>query len=244
MIRWSERWRALFVDADALRVSRGRVYQRSGRVTNLRTRPGELSARVQGERATPYLVEIGMPVLDEGEWGTVVSTVADQARHTARLLAGQAPEGLEDVLAERGVRLFPHPAELATSCACEDRSPVCKHVVAVLEAVARRLDADPFLLLHLRGRGRERFLSDLAAARNGAAPIELGLPVSALAGASWTEARRPLDTVTVPPPAGWTSLESLGDPPGWAGGVSAADLFGPLAARGAAWAAALLEKGD
>ena len=165
---WADRLRALVDErrpADALRAARGRAYERSGRVTDLRTAPGLLSARVQGSRATPYLVEVGMPVLDDRQWAVVVRTVADQARHAARLLACQAPEGLEAELERQGIRLFPHPAELHTSCGCEDPSPTCKHVAAVLEAAARRLDDDPFLLLHLRGRGRERFLADLAAAR-------------------------------------------------------------------------------
>jgi uncharacterized Zn finger protein len=230
--RWSHRWRALVDDVDPLRVARGRGYERSGRVTGLRTAPGLLTAWVQGSRATPHLVEVGLPVLDDRDWDRVVRAVAEQARHAARLLAGQAPVGLED----EGVRLFPHPAEIGSSCGCDDPSLWCKHVVAVIEAAARRLDRDPFLLLHLRGRGRERFLADLAAARGGADRPATGLPLAALQGLSWTSARSPLDDLT-PPSSGEDPLARLGDPPGWAGGVTAADLFGPLVERGAAWAA-------
>jgi uncharacterized Zn finger protein len=236
---WGDRWRALVDDTSpqtALRAGRGRVYERSGRVTDLRPAPGLLTARVQGSRATPYLVEIGLPVLDDSEWEAVLGAVAEQARYAARLLAGQAPEGLSDELASRGLRLFPHPAELSTSCACEDPRPMCKHVVAVIEALARRLDTDPFALLHLRGRGRERFLADLATVRAGGEQAERGLPMSALSGADWTALRAPLDGVEAAPAAD-DPLTRLGDPPGWTGGVSAADLFRPLVRRGAAWAA-------
>ncbi len=257
-LRWSDRWRGLVDDAGpatALRVSRGRAYERSGRVSDLRARPGALSARVQGSRATPYLVEVGLPVLDAAEWDRVVAAVVEQARHSARLLAGQAPEGLEDELAAQGpqggpqgVRLFPHPAELATSCACDDPSPTCKHVVAVVEAAANRLDDDPFLLLHLRGRGRERFLADLTAARRAAGPEPEGISVSALSTERWTSASVPPQAVTSPAAADREAaagqedpLARRGDPPGWSGGVSAPDVFGPLADRGAAWARRLLD---
>ncbi len=232
--RWSDRWRSLAEDADPLRVARARAYERSGRVTDLRTAPGMLSARVQGFRATPYLVEIGMPTLDDRDWDRVVRAVAEQARHAARLLAGQAPVGLETEVA-----LFPHPAEVRTSCACDDPSPVCKHVIAVIEAAGRRLDDDPFLLLHLRGRGRARFLADLAAVRSGTDQTASGLPLEALAGLSWTTARAPVDDE--PAVASEDLLRRLGDPPGWSGGVTAADLFRPLAERGASWAARRLE---
>jgi uncharacterized Zn finger protein len=233
-MRWSDRWRSLAEDADPLRAARGRAYERSGRVTDVRTAPGLLSARVQGFRATPYLVEIGMPVLDDRDWDRVLRAVAEQARHAARLLAGQAPVGLESEVA-----LFPHPAELVTSCACDDRSPICKHVVAAIEAVARRLDGDPFLLLHLRGRGRARFLADLSAARSGADRAATGLSLDALAGLDWTTAGADLDAA--PPVTAANPLRRLGNPPGWAGGVAAEDLFAPLADRAAAWAANCLE---
>jgi uncharacterized Zn finger protein len=235
--RWSDRWRGLLDDAGPLRLNRGRGYERAGRVTDLRALPGALSARVQGSRATPYVVEVGLPTLAEHEWTRVVARVAEQARHAARLLACQPPDGLEEELERDGVRLFPHPAEVVTTCGCDDPTPVCKHVVAVLEVAARRLDDDPFLLLRLRGRGRERFLADLTIARSARrGPVAAGLAVPELAGQRWTDARGPLPERDAEVEAG-EPLTELGDPPGWAGGVSAADLFGPLIDRAAVWAA-------
>jgi hypothetical protein len=52
------------------------------------------------------------------------------------------------------------------------------------------------------------------------------------------------DFVPAPPAPPRTSagpLRLLGDPPGWAGGVTAGDLFAPLVERGAQWATALLD---
>jgi len=50
-----------------------------------------------------------------------------------------------------------------------------------------------------------------------------------------------VEAVPQPPRTVAGPLRLLGDPPGWAGGVSAGDLFAPLVQRGAMWAAALLE---
>lgn len=248
---WSGRWRVLLDDGSpgaALRASRGRAYQRSGRVTDLRWMAGAQTGRVQGGRSTPYQVEVGVPVLAEGAWAHVVRAIASQVRHGARLLAGQAPEGLEEELAAHGVALFPHPAEVATSCGCSDPAAVCKHVAAVMEDSADALDADPFLLLRLRGRGRDRLLAEMAAARRAGSRIEEGEPLAALAGAAaspqdWTALRAPLEDADLVLDRGAgvaggevRPVDLLGDPAGWAGGVSAADLFGPLIDRAAAWA--------
>ncbi len=172
----------------------------------------------------------------------MVAAIAAQVRHGARLLAGQAPEGLEGELEGEGIQLFPHPAEVVLSCSCDDPAPQCKHVVAATVATAGAIDEDPFVLLRLRGRGREELLAELAEARrrgpDGSAGDVRGMPISALSGTeNWAEARAPLDDfdledLQLDPP-----LASLPDPPGWAGGVTAQDLFGPLVERGAAWAA-------
>lgn len=229
----------------ALRVTRGRAYERSGRVTDLRASLGGLVARVQGSRSTPYVVEVGVPTLDDAAWERIVTAIAAQVRHGARLLAGQAPEGLEEQLEREGIHLFPHPAEVALSCTCDDRAAQCKHVVAATVAAAEAIEADPFVLLRLRGRGREQLLAELAQARRpslgGATGDDRGMPITALvAGGDWTGARGSLDDLGLDDVVlDQMPLDRLGDPPGWAGGVSAQNLFGPLVERGAAWAAAL-----
>lgn len=236
---WSDRLLDLLDDATpggALRTSRGRAYERSGRVTDLRAGSGMLSARVQGSRATPYQVAVGLPTLPPEAWDVIVRVVAAQVGHGARLLAGQVPQGLEDELTERGVRLFPHPAELDPGCTCDDPVAACKHVAATVEAAAAALDADPFLLFRLRGRGREALLADLARARRGGAEAE-GRPLSDLPTGDWTALRGPLEGIGAGDGSDASAaLAARGDPAGWAGGVAAADVFGPLIARGRRWA--------
>jgi uncharacterized Zn finger protein len=47
------------------------------------------------------------------------------------------------------------------SCSCPDRAVPCKHAAAVCYPMADVLDADPFALLLLRGRGRQPILAGL-----------------------------------------------------------------------------------
>lgn len=247
---WSRRWTTALTDApgDIARRSRqGQALARSGRVNDVRASAGRLSGSVQGTRATPYVVEIGLPVLDERAWARVAEVIASQVRHSARLLAGQAPDGLAAELEAAGVRLFPSLDELDVDCACGQG--LCAHAAAVWHAAGEQLAEDPFLLLVLRGRGRQRVLDDVAGRRGSVAtPPGDGLDPATLPVAGWWDARGPLEAGGVegsaPPRVPAPALRALGDPAGWAGGVSAYDLFRPLVERGAAWAAARLTEAD
>lgn len=242
---WAASWRALLDEEHAGReVRQGRAYHRSGRVTGLDVATGRLSGRVQGRRATPRAVEISVAVLDDDQWARVVDLLAGQLRHSARLLAGLQPEGLAEELADAGVILLPGPEDVAIVCACGRAQP-CAHAAAVWEAGATAIEEDPFTLLRLRGRGRERLLAEISAARASRSPgdgdgFAHAVPLDRLDHDGWTRARIPLEEVHLPPqdPAtpGATPLRLLGDPPGWPRGPSAEELFSPLVARAARWA--------
>lgn len=244
---WATSWRGLLADSDASarrELKEGRAYHRSGRVVGADVAPGRLSGRVQGRRATPRAVEVTVAVLDDDQWAQVVDVLAAQLRHSARLLAGLQPEGLADELAEGGVALLPGPDDVEVVCACGRAQP-CAHAAAVWEAGAVAIDEDPFALLRLRGRGRERLLAEIAAARarrsaqDGEGSGD-AVPLDRLDPEGWTRARSPLEDVHLPPAAatapGVTPLRLLGDPPGWPRGPGAEAMFGPLVQQAARWA--------
>jgi uncharacterized Zn finger protein len=244
---WGRRWEELLggSDGDPRRFNQGRAFQRSGRVSGVRVDAGRLVGQVQGSRATPYLVEVMLPVLDDASWRTVVEVIAGQVRHAARLLAGQQPEGLEDDLEARGIALFGEREALDARCACGEADRPCAHVIALWEDVAERLAGDPFALLRLRGRGRERLLAELGTARRREGAAEVGLDPATLSASGWTRAPRDAADLEIgapgrpETPAG--PLRLLGDPPGWAGNVSAWDLFRPAIVRAAGRARRLLD---
>lgn len=247
--RWGERWLALVDDGapqTVRRLNRGSTLLRSGRVSDVRIRPGIATARVQGTTATPLGIEISVPAMSDDEWDRVAAVLAAQVRHRARLLAGQVPDSLEAELESAGVHLFPSRADIATDCRCDDRADVCDHVAAVWLAVGRLVEDDPFVWLRLRGRGRERLLAQVATLHGAdAAAGDTGVEPASLADRPWVAAGTDLDDLEVgPAETPRTSagpLRMLGDPPGWAGGVGAGELFAPLVERGAAWAAVAAE---
>lgn len=247
--RWAQRWMDLLEDDNpqvVRRLMQGHNLLRSGRVTGVSIGRGVVSGSVQGFSATPLAVEVALPVLGDEEWATVVGALASQVRHRARLLAGQVPDGLEAQLEANGLSLFPPRRDLDVTCRCGDPVLPCMHAAGLWLAVAAEIDADPFALLRVRGRGRERVLADSAAVRNAALPqAPPGIALAQIPRESWLSARRDVDDFVPAPPAppmiAAGPLRLLGDPPGWSGGVSAGDLFAPLVERGARWAAALLD---
>lgn len=239
-IRWPTRWRELPDDgtpATGRRLAAGEALMRSGRVSAFRAGPGQVTASVQGDRATPYRVELRVPLLADEEWQHVVETVAAESRYRACLLAGQEPDGLESVLIGRGIRLFVLPE--AVDCECDDSRDFCAHAAAVWHAAGAQIDDDPFLLLTVRGRGQQRLLGEVAAARSsGEAPLT-GVDVDTLAGRPWDRPAAPLERLFLPavarPATPAPLLRALGDPPGWAGASDAVQLLGPLVTAGANW---------
>lgn len=242
---WEAHWRSLLAtenEAVVREVVQGRAYHRSGRVTDLRMSAGFVAGRVQGRQSTARVVEVTVATLTAREWATVVDLLAGQLRHSARLLAGLQPEGLAEELADLGVQLLPEPDDVATTCGCGAVRP-CAHVAATWEATSDQIADDPFTLLHLRGRGRERLLADLAANRAQQADHAVSVPLTDLSPAGWARNRAPLEDLHLPsgqvPDRSGAPLRLLGDPPGWPRGPGADELFGPLVERAARWAAGL-----
>src|SRR5213594_2129595 len=95
-------WSRRFIDVlESLelgsRLASGRSYARSGQVLNLEVAAGSIAASVQGSRPKPYRVNIELRVIWPAHWERVERSIAEQAIFSAKLLAGEMPEDLEDV---------------------------------------------------------------------------------------------------------------------------------------------------
>jgi uncharacterized Zn finger protein len=166
---WSRRFLEV-LESFALgsRLTRGKNYARRGQVVSLEVAPGVVTASVQGSRKTPYKVLIALPAFSELVWAKVEVTLAEQAIHSARLLAGEMPDDLEDVFRAAGAPLFPQRAnDLTLSCSCPDWEVPCKHLAATFYLLAESFDDDPFAILLWRGRSRETLLKRLRELRVG-----------------------------------------------------------------------------
>jgi uncharacterized Zn finger protein len=154
------------------RLERGRNYARRGQVISLDVAPGMVSALVQGSRLQPYRVRVGLTAFGKPEWARLERALAESAWYSAKLLAGEMPEDIEDVFGQLGLTLFPaSSAELAMECSCPDWQVPCKHIAAVFYLLAETFDDDPFAILAWRGREREELLASLHALRAGPSAV-------------------------------------------------------------------------
>jgi uncharacterized Zn finger protein len=169
---WAKRWQSVLESFKiASRLARGRTYARTGQVLSIDITTGEVKARVQGSRTTPYDVSIRLPVLSEEEWDRVLEVLSRQAIFVAKLLAGQMPQDIERIFTQANQSLFPQKrGDLETDCSCPDPSNPCKHIAAVYYLLGEEFDRDPFLLFRLRGLDRDRLLARLGTSVAGKQP--------------------------------------------------------------------------
>lgn len=219
---WARRWiAALNAFGWSGRLSRGRSYARSGQVLDYQVDAGEVRARVQGSRRTPYTVSIRLRHLEADEWEAVLDAMSDRADFVALLLAGTMPDDIEQAFEAAGAALLPRISkDLTTTCSCPDWANPCKHVAAVHYILGEAFDEDPFLLFRLRGRTGEQVLEELRERRAGPPSSEEEAAVGAepLPGDTasfWGTPAEPLDLDYSSPALEGAVLAGRGAPGGW-----------------------------
>ncbi|MER6524315.1 SWIM zinc finger family protein [Streptomyces sp. NPDC001508] len=201
-------WGHAWIDAlergalDAKRLARGRGYAEQGHVDAITVTPGLVLAYVRGSRPRPYRVQVRLRTFDEADWERFLDAAAEQPGRIAALLDRQLPVSL----AEAGAALLPGAGDLDPRCSCPDSGHPCKHAAALCYQTARLLDADPFVLLLLRGRGQRQLLDALsrrsAAAAARAAQDRQPRPLPGVRAAEALAARElPPLPAPLPPPA-------------------------------------------
>ncbi|MCT7357045.1 SWIM zinc finger family protein, partial [Streptomyces sp. 15-116A] len=157
---WGNAWVTALEEGalDAARLARGRGYAEQGNVDAITVTPGLVLAYVQGSRPRPYRVQVRLRTFSDADWERFLDAAADRPGHIAALLDKEMPQSLADC----GVPLLPGPGDLDPHCSCPDRGHPCKHAAALCYQTARLLDADPFVLLLLRGRGERTVIDALS----------------------------------------------------------------------------------
>lgn len=138
----------------------GRALARAGAVGSITVGEGNAVAAVTAGHDA-YTVEVTVPVLDDSDAAAFIELVAAESGRIAALLAGQLPHAMVEAVDEAGVELLPYGGELGSACTCEAWLDPCPHALAVLTQLAWLIQADPFVLTHLRGLSRDRVLRDL-----------------------------------------------------------------------------------
>lgn len=159
---WAKAWlrsveESAYAEAD---LRKGRSLARAGAVGGLTLDAGLVVAAVaEGDDA--WTVSLALPVLEPAAHRALVEVVAAASGRVAALLAGQLPHELVEDLEEAGVELLPYGAEVEASCSCDAWVEPCPHALATSYQVGWLLDADPLVLLLLRGLSREQLLAQL-----------------------------------------------------------------------------------
>jgi uncharacterized Zn finger protein len=201
------------LDSDQLR--RGRRYANSGQVGAITVSPGRIAAMVYSPEDT-YEAVVHLDELTDDAWDRFLDQVAARAGHIAALLDGEMPHELVETAAAAGIALLPGIGDLDPSCTCDAWELPCQHAAALCYQVAWLLDADPFVLLLLRGRSQEELLDRLQTPAEETPPEDLPheygvpaeqveeLPVGVLPDVPELPARVTLDELAVtgiePPP--------------------------------------------
>ncbi|WP_328999892.1 SWIM zinc finger family protein [Kribbella sp. NBC_00709] len=170
---WVQAMEDTSLDNDQLR--RGRRYANSGQVGTITISPGRIAATVYSPDDT-YESVVRVDELSADDWRRFQAEVAARAGHIAALLDGEMPHDLVEAAADAGVTLLPGIGDLDPSCTCDAWELPCQHAAALCYQVAWLLDADPFVLLLLRGRTRETLLDELQLSAT--RPTEAGVPVA------------------------------------------------------------------
>lgn len=227
---WGARWIEALERLGARyagRLARGKTYARTGRTHDFEVTAGEVTARVTGSAAKPYVVRIALSKLDDAKWERAIAAMAAEARFAAELLAGEMPRAIDEAFRAAATSLFPTgETDLQASCSCPDQANPCKHIAATHYVLGEALDRDPFLLFELRGRTRDEVLSalrTLRSARKGAgretraaaARMTTLRGVKAAEYDAWRGAIPDLALTMTPPVSSGTLLRQLGKPPSW-----------------------------
>ena len=163
---WGDAWcRNLERYADwENRIGRGKSYVRNGNVVDLKINGGEIYAKVQGSRKTPYTVKITIDSIDEKKRYRIEEQAAGKIQNLEALLNGTFPEELKELFFQKD-GLFPSPDEIHFNCNCPDWAIMCKHVAATLFGIGVRLDFNPIYFFQMRGINIDAFIAKVVSGK-------------------------------------------------------------------------------
>lgn len=173
---WGRAWIKAMEDTslDQTLLQKGRAYAKTGQVGPITISPGRIAAMTEAEFHTVVRVE----QLSDAEWERFLDQVGAQSGHIAALLDGDVPHDLVEAAEDAAVPLLPTVGDLEPECDCPDWGHPCKHAASLCYQASWLLDADPFVLLLLRGRSRDDLLEALQL-RDVPRAAATGVPASA-----------------------------------------------------------------
>jgi uncharacterized Zn finger protein len=222
---WAQRWIDVLESFGwRRRLERARNYAREGRVLKLEFQGPKVKAQVQGTAEEPYNVSLGLDPFTDEQWSYVVEELSHRAIYSAKLLAGEMPQSIEDAFTASGLSLFPFSKfDIHSTCDCPDPVNPCKHIGAVYYLLGDAFSQDPFILFELRGQTKQQIIDALRQLRSAqevggvhtAQSMEPTHRFPDLKTSFWNYAEQldPSLVVIAPPPTQETVLDLLGPLP-------------------------------
>ncbi|MFD7657293.1 SWIM zinc finger family protein [Actinosynnema sp. NPDC059797] len=157
---WGRAWLQALEDTslDNGPLRQGRKYAQAGLVGTITASPGRLHAAVHDGDEVHHTGVLLTPLTD-AEWDRFLAHLARKAGHLAALLDHEMPRELVDAAADAGVPLLPGIGDLDPECTCDAWELPCRHAAALCHQAAWLLDADPWVLLLLRGRAQDEVVT-------------------------------------------------------------------------------------
>ncbi len=155
---WGRAWVRSFEETvlEAADLRTARALARSGRLGAVMVISGMASAVLDPGGPTAVIAQIRVRRLDGPSWQAFDTELAREAGHLAALESGELPADLVEHADDVGVEIVPGASDLDTACECDSWAQPCLHALALLYQLAWLMDADPYVLLLLRGRSREQ----------------------------------------------------------------------------------------
>jgi uncharacterized Zn finger protein len=137
---------------------------------------GAIAAEFEGAMGSIHEVSIRVPPLPHRIWDQIQPVLRRSATMLDALQEGRVPLAFDRLVARiGGESVLPEGRRITHACTCGLPENPCRHVLALHELFARRLDERPWQLLQLRG-GNVRELVERArsGARHDLPPLAFG----------------------------------------------------------------------
>ncbi|MCA8976958.1 MAG: hypothetical protein KDC98_19700 [Planctomycetes bacterium] len=132
------------------------------RKSMVRIRAGGIRAEMEGSMGSIHEVSLQIRTLPQREWPTLVRVLRRSKSIIEALEQGRVPRSLDRLMARIvGEPLFPDTRSVTFGCSCDLPEAPCRHVLALHELFARRLDEKPWELLMLRGVDLHELLTEV-----------------------------------------------------------------------------------
>lgn len=175
-----ERWRREATrGVDDARLAQALDALPSIRKPMVRIRPGSIRCEMEGTMGSIHEVSLQIRTLPMREHVVLVRVLRRSKTIVDALENGRVPRSFDRLVARIvGEPLFPDARSVTFGCSCDLPEKPCRHVLALHELFARRLDERPWEILMLRGIDLQAMLAKVRQTEPDAdlPPLAFGVP--------------------------------------------------------------------